>query len=179
MLTPADFNNNYGIFVRRDVAEEQNLKTLDDLTAASGELRFASYSEFQDRVDAFPNMQKNYPGLDFKEITIANDLGLRYQGVVDDRADVGVGFLTDGQLTSDELTVLTDEKSIWPFYYPAPVVRNDTLKENPEMENILNSVSETLDVDIMRDLNGKVDLEQEEPADVAREHLEANGLLEQ
>ena len=179
MLTPADFNNNYGIFVRRDVAEEQGLETLDDLTAASKELRFASYSEFQDRVDAYPNMQKNYPGLDFQEITIANDLGLRYQGVIDDQADVGVGFLTDGQLTSDDLTVLEDEKSIWPFYYPAPVVRSDTLEENPEMEEILNSVSETLDVDVMRDLNGKVDLEQEEPADVAREHLEANGLLEQ
>lgn len=179
MLTPADFNNNYGIFVRRDIAEEQNLQTIEDLAAVSGELRFASYSEFQDRADGYPNMQKNYPGLDFKDITIANDLGLRYQGVTDDRADVGVGFLTDGQLTSDDLTVLEDTKSIWPFYYPAPVVRSDALEENPEMEEILNSVSETLDVDIMRDLNGRVDLKQEEPADVAREHLEANGLLEQ
>jgi osmoprotectant transport system substrate-binding protein len=39
-------------------------------------------------------------------------------------ADVGVGFLTDDQLTSPDLTVLEDEKSIWPFYYPAPVVRS-------------------------------------------------------
>lgn len=177
MLTPADFNNNYGIFARRDVAEEQNLKTIDDLTAISGELRFASYSEFQDRADGYPNMQKNYKGLDFKDITVANDLGLRYRGVIDDEADIGVGFLTDGQLASDDLTVLEDTKSIWPFYYPAPVVRSDALKENPEMEDILNSVSKTLDVDIMRDLNGRVDLEQEEPADVAREHLEKNGLL--
>ena len=179
MLTPANFNNNYGIFVRRDVAEEQGLENLEDLAEASGELRFASYSEFQDRADGYKNMQENYPGLDFAEIITANDLGLRYQGVTDDRADVGVGFLTDGQLTSDDLTVLEDTKSIWPFYYPAPVVRSDVLEENPEMEEILNSVSETLDVDIMRDLNGKVDLQQEEPADVAREHLEAEGLLKQ
>ena len=179
MLTPADFNNNYGIFARRDVAEEMGLETLDDLAEASGELRFASYSEFQDRSDGYPNMQENYPGLDFQDIIIANDLGLRYQGVTDDRADIGVGFLTDGQLASDDLTILEDTKSIWPFYYPAPVVRNDVLEENPEMEEILNSVSETLDVDIMRNLNGRVDLEQEEPADVAREHLEQNGLLEQ
>lgn len=179
MLTPADFNNNYGIFVRRDVAEEQDLQTLDDLAETSGELRFASYSEFQDRSDGYKNMQENYPGLDFGEIITANDLGLRYQGVTDDRADVGVGFLTDGQLTSDDLTVLEDTKSIWPFYYPAPVVRSDVLEENPEMEQILNSVSDTLNVDIMRDLNGRVDLEQEEPADVARQYLEENGLLKQ
>ena len=179
MLTPADFNNNYGIFVRRDVAEEQGLETLDDLAEASGELRFASYSEFQDRSDGYPNMQENYPGLDFADIRVVNDLGLRYQGVTDDEADVGVGFLTDGQLTSDDLTVLEDTKSIWPFYYPAPVVRSDVLEENPEMEEILNSVSATLNVDIMRNLNGRVDLQQEEPADVAREHLESEGLLEQ
>ncbi|QIN78638.1 glycine/betaine ABC transporter substrate-binding protein [Rubrobacter marinus] len=179
MLTPADFNNNYGIFVRRDVAEEQGIETLEDLAEASGELRFATYSEFQDRSDGYKNMQENYPGLDFGEIITANDLGLRYQGVTDDRADVGVGFLTDGQLTSDDLVVLEDTKGIWPFYYPAPVVRSDVLEQNPEMEEILNSVSATLNVDVMRDLNGRVDLQQEEPADVAQEHLEAEGLLEQ
>ncbi len=178
MLTPADFNNNYGIFVRREIAEERNLKTMEDLAQASPELRFASYSEFQDRSDGYPNMQENY-NFDFGDITIANDLGLRYQGVTQGDADVGVGFLTDGQLASDDLVVMEDEKGIWPFYYPAPVVRSDVLEENPEMEEILNSVSETLNVDVMRDLNGRVDLQQEEPADVAREHLEAEGLLEQ
>ncbi len=178
MLTPADFNNNYGIFVRREIAEERNLKTMEDLAEASPELRFASYSEFQDRSDGYPNMQENY-NFDFGDITIANDLGLRYQGVTQGDADVGVGFLTDGQLASDDLVVMEDEKGIWPFYYPAPVVRSDVLEENPEMEEILNSVSETLNVDVMRDLNGRVDLQQEEPADVAREHLEAEGLLEQ
>ncbi len=179
MLTPANFNNNYGIFVRSNVAKERGLKALDDLAKASPDLRFASFSEFQDRSDGYPNMKKNYPALNFKDTIIANDLGLRYQGVTDDEADVGVGFLTDGQLNSDDLTVLEDKKSIWPFYYPAPVVRSDVLEENPEMEEILNSVSATLNVDIMRELNGRVELQQEEPADVAREHLEAEGLLEQ
>ncbi|MCA1718397.1 MAG: glycine/betaine ABC transporter substrate-binding protein [Actinobacteria bacterium] len=178
MLPYADFNNNYGIFVRNDVAEEYGLQTLNDLADAAPNLTFATFSEFQDREDGYPNMVENYPGIDeFEDIITANDLGLRYQGVENGEADVGVGFLTDGQLTSPELTILEDEKSIWPFYYPAPVVRNDVLEENPEIEDILNSVTETLDVDAIRELNGRVDIEQEDPEDVARDYLEQEGLI--
>jgi osmoprotectant transport system substrate-binding protein len=178
MLTPAPFNNSYGIFVRKDVAEERNLKTLADLAEASKDLTFVSYSEFQNRSDGYKNMQKNYPALDFGEIRIVNQLGLRYQGLQGGEGDVGVGFTTDGQLASDELVVMEDPKSIWPFYYPAPVVRSDVLEQNPKMEDILNEVSASLDVETMRELNGQVDLEQEDPEDVAAEFLEEKGIVE-
>ncbi len=177
MLTSADFNNNYGIFVRREIAEEQNLRTLDDLARASSGLTFATFSEFQDREDGYPNMLENYPGLDFEETVVANDLGLRYRGVENGEADVGVGFLTDGQLTSEELTVLEDEKKIWPFYYPAPVVRSEVLEENPDIEEILNQVSATLNVDNIRELNGRVDIGGEDPEDVAADFLAQQGLV--
>jgi osmoprotectant transport system substrate-binding protein len=174
MLAPANFNNNYGIFVQREVAEELGLETLQGLLEASPQLTFATFSEYQDREDGFPNMVENYPALDFGDIVTVN---LRYQGVQEGEADVGVGFLTDGQLTSDELVVMEDEKSIWPFYYPAPVVRSNVLEENPEIEDILNSVTETLGVEAMRELNGKVDIEQEDPEDVAREFLQEQSLI--
>ena len=178
MLQYANFNNNYGIFVRREVAEQYGLQTLDDLADAAPELTFATFSEFQDRDDGFPNMVENYPGIDeFEDTIVANDLGLRYQGVENGEADVGVGFLTDGQLTSEELAILEDEKGIWPFYYPAPVVRNDVLEENPEVEEILNSVTETLNVDAIREMNGRVDIEGEDPEDIARVYLEQQGLI--
>lgn len=179
MLEPASFNNTYGIFVRSGIAEEQGLETLADLAEASPELTFVSYSEFQNRSDGYPNMQKNYPAFDFQDIIIANQLGLRYQGVQEGgEGDVGVGFTTDGQLASDELTVMDDEKNIWPFYNPAPVVRSDTLEENPEIEDALNEVTNSLDVETMRELNGRVDLEQEDPEDVAREYLQEEGIIE-
>ena len=91
---------------------------------------------------------------------------------------MGVGFTTDGQLASDDLTVLEDPKSIWPIYNPAPVVRSDTLEENPGIEKILNEVTATLTVEKMRELNGMVDLDQEDPEDVALEHLEEEGIID-
>lgn len=177
MLIPADFNNNYGIFVRRETADELGLANLEDLSRASDGLTFATFSEFQDREDGYPNMIENYPDFDFEDTVTVNDLGLRYQGVENGEADVGVGFLTDGQLTSESLAVMQDELSIWPFYYPAPVVRDEVLEENPEMESTLNSISETLNVDNIRELNGRVDLQGEDPEEVARDFLEQQGLI--
>ena len=179
MLTPAPFNNTYGIFVRKEVAEQYNLKTLADLAEASPELTFVSFSEFQNRSDGYPNMQKNYPAFDFGEIKNVNSIGGPiYQGVLQGEGEVGVGFTTDGQLASDQLAVMEDPKNIWPFYYPAPVVRSNVLKQNPKMEEVLNSVSKTLDAESMRKLNAQVDIEQEDPEDVATEFLKEKGLVE-
>ncbi|MCA3748796.1 MAG: glycine/betaine ABC transporter substrate-binding protein [Rubrobacter sp.] len=177
MLRPAPFNNTYGIFVRREVAERYDLKTLSDLAEASPNLIFVSFSEFQNRQDGFPNMKENYPALDFKEIEIVNSIGLRYQGVLQGEGDVGIGFTTDGQLASDRLVVLEDPKNIWPFYQPAPVVRTEVLERHPEIREVLNEVSASLDVETMRRLNGQVDLQKEDPEDVAREYLEKEGLI--
>jgi osmoprotectant transport system substrate-binding protein len=179
MLTPAPFNNTYGIFVRKEVAEQYNLKTLADLAEASPKLTFVSFSEFQNRADGYPNMQKNYPGLDFGEVKIVNSIGGPiYQGVLQGEGDAGVGFRTDGQLASDELVVMEDPKSIWPFYYPAPVVRSDVLEKNPKMKGILDRVSSSLDEETMRKLNSQVAIEQEDPEDVAAEYLQEKGIVE-
>lgn len=122
----------------------------------------------------FRNVSKTYPGSSRPAVD-----GLSFEALDGEiRVLVGPsGFLTDGQLTSDELTVMEDELSIWPFYYPAPVVRSEALEENLEMQSILDSVSATLDVETIRQLNGQVDIEQEDPEDVARQHLEENGLI--
>ena len=177
MLTPAPFNNTYGIFVRKSVAEDMGLTNMEQLSKASPKLTFISYSEFQNRSDGYPNVKENYPAFDFEKTEIVNQLGLRYTGIENGDGDVGVGFTTDGQLTSPQLVVMEDPKSIWPYYYPAPVVRSDVLEKHPEIKGILNEVSASLDVEKMRELNGQVDLDQEDPEDVAAEYLEQEGIV--
>jgi osmoprotectant transport system substrate-binding protein len=73
---------------------------------------------------------------------------------------------------------MEDQKNIWPFYYPAPVVRSNVLEENPKMEEVLNSVSESLDAETMRQLNAQVDIEQEDPEDVAAKYLQEKGIVD-
>ncbi len=177
MLTPAPFENNYGIVMLSKEAEDRGIENLDDLAAQSDELVFSSYSEFQNRSDGYDNMKENYPELDFEETKIVNDLGIRYKALAEGEADVGIGFTTDGQLASPELKVIEDNKDIWPKYYPAPVITQEFLDQNPDAKKILNEVSASLDADKMRQLNGAVDLEQEDYEDVAQGHLEDAGII--
>lgn len=178
MLQPANFNNTYGVFVTREVAEEQNLQSLPDLAEASPDLTFVAFTEFLSRPDSYPNMKKNYPAFDWEDIFTVNSIGGPiYQGVRQGEGEVGIGFTTDAQLASDDLVVMEDPKSIWPFYYPGPVVRSEVLEKNPKVEDVLNSVNETLDADTMRQLNAQVDIEMEDPEDVAKEYLEDEGLV--
>ena len=177
MLQPAPYNNTYGIFVTKKVAKQYNLKTLADLAKASPKLTFVSFSEFQNRSDGYPNMKDNYP-FNFKNIKKVNSIGGPiYQGVQRGDGDVGVGFTTDGQLSSSDLVVMKDPKNIWPYYYPAPVVRTDVLKKNPKIRDVLNKVSASLSVETMRKLNAKVDIDHKDPAEVAKQYLQDEGIL--
>jgi len=177
MLEPAPFENNYGIVMLTKTADEMGIENLDDLAAKSDQLVFSSYSEFQNRSDGYDNMKENYPQLDFEDIKIVNDLGIRYKALAEGEADVGIGFTTDGQLASPKLTVIEDNKDIWPKYYPAPVVTQEFLDKNKDAKKILDEVSASLNADKMRELNGKVDLEQEDYEDVAQQHLEDAGII--
>lgn len=178
MLTPAPFDDNYGITVRTELAKKLHMKTLEDLARESPKLVFSSYSEFQNRSDGFPNMQKNYNhGFKFKDIKIVNDLGIRYKALAENKADVAIGFTTDGQLASPKLTVLQDTKHIWPFYYPAPVITQSFLDKHPDAKGILNKVSASLNAKTMRQMNGAVDLNHEDPESVAKKHLQDAGIL--
>ncbi|MDQ4095537.1 MAG: glycine/betaine ABC transporter substrate-binding protein, partial [Actinomycetota bacterium] len=54
-------------------------------------------------------------------------------------------------------------------------VREDVL--DPTIEEALNNVSATLDTETMTQLNGRVEIDKEDPADVAADYLEQEGLL--
>ncbi len=178
MLEDVNYDNNYGIVMKTDRAEELGIETLEDLARESDKLIFSSYSEFQNRSDGFPNMQKNYNnGFDFKDIKIINDLGIRYNALAEDEADVGIVYTTDGQLASPKIRVIEDTKKIWPIYHVAPVTTQKFLEENPKAEQVLNEVTTSLTASKMRALNGAVDLEQEDYDDVARQHLEDEGII--
>lgn len=177
LLASVDFNNTYGITVPRDVAEEYDLETVADLAEASDELTLASFGECQENPACFPNIEDNYD-IDFKGITVVDSLGLRYQALKQGDAQAAIGFTTDAQLLSEELVVLEEEKDIWPYYYATPVIDQSYLEDHPRVPEIVDPVSRSLGVNDIRDLNGRVDLDNEDPADVAEEYLQENGFLE-
>ena len=73
--------------------------------------------------------------------------------------------------------VLTDDKGYFPTYAMTPVVRKETLDKNPQLADILNSLSAKLDDATMAKLNASVDVDKKTVEDVASAFLKSQGLI--
>jgi osmoprotectant transport system substrate-binding protein len=172
-LEPSPFNNTQ--------ADELGIQTYSDLVAQSGTLRLGGPPEFPERqdtqglVEAY-GFDPAFIGDNFVQL----DTGaLRYEALQNGEIDVVVAFGTDGQINGLGLALLEDDRSYYPIYQIAPVIRQDTLAANPAIAETLNALAPALTNDVMSGLNWQVDgPDKREVADVAREFLAAQGLIE-
>ena len=171
-LTPTEINDRQGIAIRTDVAEEYGIHNMSQLQQNADKLRMCSQGEFEYREDGLTGLAKVYGEFNFKSINVY-DNGIKYEILKNDEADVCPGYSTDAQLVDkDSFTYLEDDKGFWPPYYLAPIIRNELLEANPEIADVLNAVSAKLDTETIVARNAKVDIEQMEYEDVAREFYE-------
>ncbi len=174
-LKPFGFNNTYAITIRKDFAEKHGIETISDLEQHAGDMAAGFTAEFMDREDGYPGLKEKY-GFSFND-TKDMEPSLMYKAIAQKEVEVISAFATDGRIAIYDLKMLKDDKGLFPPYYAAPVVRMDTLKAHPELEGVLEKLSGLLDDKTMMNLNNKVDAEQREPKAVAREFLQAEGLL--
>ncbi len=106
------------------------------------------------------------------------DIGLKYQSIGSDEVDVINAFSTDGQISLFDLVILEDDKSFFPSYYAAIIVRSEILEKYPEIEEVLGMLSGQISDAEMTEMNYQVDELKREAADVAREFLANKGLIE-
>ena len=177
-LDPAPFNDTQALATTKAVSEKYGIKTYSDLSAKAPELRLGGPAEFAERADGIKGLQKAYGGFQFKEFKQLGTGSLRYQALTSGQVDVVVAFGTDGQLSGLGLALLKDDKSFYPVYQAAPVVRADTLEKNPNIASTLNKLAPLLTDEAMATLNWKVDgPEKKEFAAVAKAFLVEKGLL--
>ncbi len=124
--------------------------------------------EFMGRRDGDLGLREVY-GLKIKTVVISD--AVMYKAAYEKHLDVISGYSTDGRLKAFDLTILEDDKHIFPPYYCAPVVREDALQKFPELEKTLNLLSGTISDSIMTDLNYKVDYLKQSPENVAHDFL--------
>ena len=137
--------------------------------------------EFYSRADGFKGMMEYY-GLEFgKDIpdskVLKMEIPLVKKAVRDNKAMCGSAFATDAEIKAYDLTVLNDDKSYFPIYNPAPVIRAEVLKAYPEIKLILNDIGASLDTATMTRLNYRVNIKGEKPAAVAKSWLTGVGLI--
>lgn len=174
-LQPIGFNNTYTLAMRRDRAEQEGIETFTDLARKSPDFLLGATHEFLERPDGYPGLKQAY-GMKFKEVK-GLDPGLTYSAVKEGTADVNDAFSTDGRIEAFDLKVLKDDKLYFPPYYAVPIIRMETLKEHPELEEVLNLLAGKIDDRTMSVLNGKVDLEGMQAREVAEQWLKEEGLM--
>ncbi len=176
-LDPAPMNNTQALAMTADGTAMYGIATISDMAAKAADLVMAGPPEFQEREDGLPGLKAGYGDFTLKEYK-AIDPGLRYQALVEGQADVVVAFGTDGEISAFDLVLLQDDKGLFPPYQVAPVVRKDVLDENPAVGEALNKLSPLLTDSVMQSLNYEVSGNQREPADVAKEFLQQQGLID-
>lgn len=178
-LEPSPFNNTQALAVTQETADAYDLRTYSDLSEKAPELILGGPAEFLEREDGIKGLQEAYGGFEFKEIIQLGTGSLRYQALMDEQIDVVVAFGTDGAIEGNDLVVLDDDQIFYPIYNIAPVVRMASLEEFPQISELLNELAPLLTDDVMSGLNWQVDgPEGREPADVAREFLLENDLID-
>ena len=86
-------------------------------------------------------------------------------------------YATDGLNRKAGLKILEDDKSFFPDYNGAFLVREDVLEKYPELEGILNQLAGEIPTEQMAELTYQVDVLGRTVDDVAREFLVSQGLL--
>lgn len=172
-LDYAKANDGQGLVIRTEVAVKYNIKTISDLQKHASQLRFASQGEFDQREDGIPGLTATYGTFNWKSSTVY-DNSLKYSILENDEADVTPAYTTEGRLVETEtFTLLEDDKQFWPPYNLAPVVSREVLEKHPEMAEVLNKVSATLDTETVTALNAKVDVEGQDATQVAKEFYQS------
>lgn len=169
------FNDTYALAIKKSVADKLNINTYSDLASKSDNLKFGGEPDFYEREDGYKALQKEY-GFKFKEKK-EMDIGLKYEAIKSDNVDIINAFSTDALLKKYDLKVIKDDKNFFPSYFATTLIREETLKKYPELENVLNKLEGKINDEEMTQMNYLVEKEKKDPKDVAIKFLKSKGVL--
>lgn len=183
-LTPAPMNNTYGFAITKETSDRLGITKLSQIKDVPVEERtFCVESEFTNRPDGLPGMLETYeiPLGDPNGVPESNlrtyQTGAIYSATDKGECTFGEVFTTDGRILALDLTVLEDDRQYFPKYNVSLVIDDAVLEQNPEIEELFAPVSEALTDEVLIELNAKVDVDGQEPVDVAFEWLKSEGFI--
>lgn len=130
-------------------------------------------SEFMERADGYPGLQEAYG---FSLPTQEMEIGLMYQALKSKKVDVISGFSTDGRIRAYDLRVLDDDLNYFPPYYAAPLIRQATLRQFPQLRELFDRLADVISAEAMMQMNYEVDQNKRSPREVAQEFLQQQNV---
>jgi len=176
------FNNTYGFASSPEVTEANggpfDLKSMMEYVRDNSDAVVCMESEFPSRPDGLI-LTETHAGIELPDSQQRIlDTGIIYTETANNNCDFGEVFTTDGRIPALGLTLVQDP-GVNIVYNVSGTIRQDKYNEAPEaFDGIIEAVLAPLSNERMAELNGYVSAEGQDPGDVAREYLVAEGLID-
>jgi glycine betaine/choline ABC-type transport system substrate-binding protein len=177
-LGPAfGFNDTFAMEIRGEDARRLNIQTLSQAAQFARKWKAGFGYEFMERLDGYRGMAATY-GLHFAEQPRIMDLGLLTRALKDHQIDFAAGNATDGLIPALDLFVLADDKHYFPPYEAVPVIRQQAVRQHPDVARALDQLKDKISDQEMQKMNYAVDGQHRDTQQVVREFLKQKHLVE-
>jgi osmoprotectant transport system substrate-binding protein len=176
LLNPTPFSNTNAIAVSFNYAVQNQIQSIPDLIKVAPQLTLGGPPQFQQSPTGLPAIQSTY-GL-VPEAFKPLEIGSQYQALDQGTVQASVVNTTDPQLLTGGYPLLRDPENIFGWGNVVPVASLKALEaEGPVFSATVNHVSSLLTLPAIRELNAAVVLYGQDPATVAQQFLQAEGVL--
>lgn len=177
VLEPAPGEDKNVFVVTGDFAEENNVSMVSDL-AGLGDLTLGGPPECEERETCYAGLVETY-GLENLAFEAIQEGAARVAALSSGGIDLALLFSTQPVITVEGFVALEGTEEIIAPENVIPVVSNEVAEAYGEdFASLVNSISELITTDVLLDLNGRVELEAQNPDDVATDWLNENGLID-
>ncbi|HEV2289594.1 MAG TPA: glycine betaine ABC transporter substrate-binding protein [Candidatus Acidoferrales bacterium] len=172
---PLGFNDSFAIVIRGNEARQHNIRTISGASKYAAAWHPGFGYEFMERPDGYEGLINTY-GLKFSTAPRIMDLNLLYRALLSHQVDVIAGNTTDGQLLTNDFTVLEDDKHYFPPYQAVTVVREEALSQYPALVQVLTDLRGKISDQDMQRMNYEVVGKRKDIAVVVRDFLHSAGF---
>jgi glycine betaine/choline ABC-type transport system substrate-binding protein len=168
-LARTPFSNTYVITSTKKTAQKAgDPKTMTELFQKAPNLSISGFPECRQRQDCLLGLRSQFG---YKGKFISSDG--KFNDLDQGNSDLTLAFGTDPQLAlTNKYVAYQDDKKFFPPYNIVLAVRDGTAKKlGPKAIKVLESVQKPMTVEVMRELNRRVELEKQEPKKVAADYL--------
>ena len=169
------FEDTFAMVIRGDDARRLNLHTISDAVKIAPQWRLGVGYEFESRPDGLPGLSAAY-NLHFAGPPRTMDLGLLYRALADKQVDMVAGNSTDGPIRALGFVVLADDRRYFPPYEAVPLVREDSLRQHPEIQIAMDKLAGTVSAEEVQTMNDAVDGKHQDVGEVVRDFRARKGL---
>lgn len=185
-LKPANANNTEALAVKREFADENEIKSMEDFAKYvndGGEIKFITSQLFAEKEAGLLGLENAYG---FK-LTPDQMILLPHGNTAEtikaladgtDGVNVALAYATDGSLADLNLMIIDDPMSIPPVYEPSAIIRKEVLDKYPEVKEAVEEVFSLLTKVNLQEMNKKVIVDGLSPKDVAKEFLKENNVID-